>query len=181
MIDLILDDCMNVMKDYDDNYFDLAIVDPPYRNENENQPNKEMRSNRFVKGQGLGKKPNKEYFDELFRVSKNQIVWGANNFDLPNYKGFVCWKKRTIGENFNMSMCEIAFISEKLGTISKFIELAPQGTKDDPRIHPTQKPIKLYQWLLQNYSKKGEKILDTHLGSGNSNSLSLFWGRFSRS
>lgn len=127
MSEFILGDCMDYLKNYPDKYFDLAIVDPPYRNENENQPTKDMRNNRFVKGKGLGSKPTKEYFDELFRVSKNQIIWGANNFFLPNYKGFIVWKKKTISEDFTMSMAEIAYLSEGLGTVSKVVEFAPQG------------------------------------------------------
>lgn len=159
-------DCMQGMKEFPDKYFDLAIVDPPYRNEDENQPTKDMRKNGMT--QTFGNKPQKEYFDELFRVSKNQIIWGANNFELPPYKGFVVWKKKTISETFTMSMAEIAFISEGLGTISKVFEYQPQGTKDEKRIHPTQKPVRLYEWLLANYAKPGEIILDTHVGSGSS-------------
>jgi len=161
---LYLMDCLEGMKHFLDDYFELAIVDPPYRDEN--QFTKDMRIN--SKGQKLGQKPDNNYFDELFRISKNQIIWGANNFSLPNYKGFVAWKKKTISEDFTMSMVEIAFISEGLGTVSKFIEMQPQGSKKDPRIHPTQKPVALYRWLLQNYAKKGDKILDTHVGSGSS-------------
>lgn len=167
MGDFILGDCMDYLKDYPDKYFDLAIVDPPYRNENENQPTKDMRNNRFVKGQGLGSKPTKEYFDELFRVSKNQIIWGANNFDLPNYKGFIVWKKKTISEDFTMSMAEIAYLSEELGTVSKVVEFAPQGGAEK-RIHPTQKPVDLYKWILHRYAKQGDRILDTHVGSASS-------------
>ena len=152
-------DCMELMRQYPDKYFDLAIVDPPYRDEN--QPTKDMRNNGSMKS--LEGRPKKEYWEELYRVSKNQIIWGANNFQLPQYKGFVVWKKMTISENFTMSMCEIASLSEELGTVSKWIELAPQ---DKFRIHPTQKPVKLYEWLLTNYAEKGQKILDTHLGSG---------------
>lgn len=111
-------------------------------------------------------RPSKDYWDNLFRVSKEQIIWGANNFELPQWKGFVVWKKKTISEKFTMSMCEIASLSEGLSTVSKMIEIAPQGTKSDPRIHPTQKPVKLYEWLLMNYVNNGDKILDTHLGSG---------------
>jgi len=111
-------------------------------------------------------RPEKEYFDELIRVSKNQIIWGANNFQLPQFMGFIVWKKLTISENFTMSMAEIASLSNGLGTTSKIFEYAPQGKKDDPRIHPTQKPIALYKWLLNKYAKQGDKILDTHLGSG---------------
>ena len=165
MITATNEDNMLMMARYPEDYFDLAIVDPPYRNQNENSPTKDMRSNRFVKGQGLGKMPTNKYFIELHRVSKNQIIWGANNFQLPQFKGFVIWKKKTISEVFTMSMCEIASLSEELGTVSKWIEIAPQGTKEDPRIHPTQKPIKLYEWILMNYAKEGDKILDTHRGS----------------
>jgi len=165
-INLYQMDCMDLMKNTPDKFYDLAIIDPPYRNQNENKPTKEMRSNRFVKGQGLGLMPSNEYFNELYRVSKNQIIWGANNFQLPQFKGFLVWKKKTISEDFTMSMCEIASLSENLGTVSKWIEIAPQGTNKDPRIHPTQKPVDLYKWILKNYAKEGDKILDTHCGSG---------------
>ncbi len=162
-------DCMEYMKTLPDKAFDLAIVDPPYRDQNENYPTKDMRKNRFAKEQGLGKKPTVEFFDELRRVSKNQIVWGANNFpEVSPFKGFVVWRKLTIGEDFTMSACEIASLSEGLCTTSKYFEHAPQGTKDDPRIHPTQKPVALYKWLLTKFAKEGDRILDTHLGSGSS-------------
>lgn len=153
------EDCMDLMARYKDNYFDLAIVDPPYRDNN--HPTKEMRNNGSMKS--LEGRPNKTYFNELNRISKNQIIWGANNFELPQYKGFVVYKKKTISENFSMSMCEIASLSENLGTLSKWVEIAPQNKN---RIHPTQKPVELYEWLLMNYAKEGDKILDTHLGSG---------------
>lgn len=160
------EDCMIGMARYPDKYFDLAIVDPPYRNQSENKPTKDMRRNGKI--DVFGDKPDKTYFDELFRVSKNQIIWGANNFTLPNYKGFVIWKKLTISEAFTMSMAELAYLSEGLSTVSKIFEYAPQGKPDDPRIHPTQKPVALYKWLLLNYAKPGDKILDTHVGSASS-------------
>ena len=153
------EDNMELMARYEDGYFDLAIVDPPYRDEN--QPTKDMRSNGSMKT--LEGRPTKKYWNELYRVSKEQIIWGANNFQLPQFKGFVVYKKKTISENFTMSMCEIASLSENLGTTSKWIEIAPQNPN---RIHPTEKPVKLYEWLLMNYAKQGDKILDTHLGSG---------------
>ena len=153
------EDNIELMARYPDGYFDLAIVDPPYRDEN--QPTKDMRANGSMKS--LEGRPSQYYWNELFRVSKEQIIWGANNFELPQWKGFVAWKKKTIGINFTMSMVEIASLSENLGTTSKWIEIAPQ---DPNRVHPTQKPIKLYEWLLMNYAKEGDKILDTHLGSG---------------
>ena len=166
MIEYFNEDCMVGMERYPDKYFDLAIIDPPYRNQSENQPTKDMRRNGKI--DVFGDKPDKTYFDELFRVSKNQIIWGANNFTLPNYKGFVIWKKLTISEAFTMSMAELAYISEGLGTVSKIFECAPQGTASDPRIHPTQKPVALYKWLLTNYAKEGDLILDTHVGSASS-------------
>ena len=166
MIEYFNEDCMVGMARYPDKHFDLAIIDPPYRNQSENQPTKDMRRNGKI--EVFGDKPDKTYFDELFRVSKNQIIWGANNFTLPNYKGFVIWKKLTISEAFTMSMAELAYISEGLGTVSKIFECAPQGTASDPRIHPTQKPVALYKWLLTNYAKEGDLILDTHVGSASS-------------
>lgn len=162
MIQITNEDNMDLMSRYPDNHFELAIVDPPYRDEN--QPTKDMRKNGQMKT--IQGRPKKTYWEELYRVSKNQIIWGANNFQLPQFKGFVVWKKLTISENFTMSMAEIASLSEDLGTTSKIIEIAPQGRVSDPRIHPTQKPVKLYEWLLMNYAKEGDKILDTHLGSG---------------
>ena len=153
------EDNMELMARYEDNYFDLAIVDPPYRDKN--QPTIDMRVNGSMKS--LEGRPSRYYWYELKRISKNQIIWGANNFELPQWKGFVIWKKKSIGLNFTMSMVEIASLSENLGTTSKWIEIAPQ---DPDRIHPTQKPVKLYEWLLMNYAKEGDKILDTHLGSG---------------
>jgi site-specific DNA-methyltransferase (adenine-specific) len=154
-------DCMEYMATLPDKAFDLSIVDPPYRDQN--QPTKDMRNNGSMKS--LEGRPTKEYFKELKRVSVNQIIWGANNFELTQFKGFVIWKKMTISEQFTMSMCEIASLSEDLGTVSKWIEIAPQ---DSMRIHPTQKPVKLYEWLLANYAKPGQRILDTHMGSGSS-------------
>ena len=154
-------DCMELLKDTPDKYYDLAIVDPPYRDSN--QPTKDMRKNGQMKSiQGI---PSKKYFLDLCRVSKNQIIWGANNFQLPQFMGFVVWEKITISENFTMSMAEIASLSSGISTVSKIFKFAPQGSKIDPRIHPTQKPVALYKWLLHNYAQQGDKILDTHAGS----------------
>ena len=110
--------------------------------------------------------PSQEYFDELFRVSKNQIIWGGNYFNLPPTRCFLIWRKLSISEKFSMAMCEYAWTS--FNANAKVFECVPQGTKKDPRFHPTQKPIKLYQWILERYAKDGDKILDTHLGSGSS-------------
>lgn len=107
-----------------------------------------------------------EYFSELARVSKNQIIWGGNYFSLPPTRCFLIWRKLSISENFSMAMCEYAWTS--FNDNAKLFECAPQGTKKDPRIHPTQKPVRLYEWLLGRYAKPGYKILDTHVGSASS-------------
>ena len=156
-------DCVEGMKHYPDKYFDLAVVDPPYRDESENQPTQDMRNNGMIKN--FGNKPTAAYFLELFRVSQNQIIWGANNFDLPTNKGFLIYKKKTISDAFTMSMCEYAWINEGLSTVSKLFEYHPQ---DKNRIHPTQKPVPLYDWIFKHYSKAGQRVLDTHLGSQSS-------------
>ena len=142
-------DNMTFLKSCPDKCFDLCIADPPYRDSADNQPTKDMRKNGTMRS--FGDRPSKELFSELFRVSKEQIIFGANNFELPPYKGFIVWKKKTISEDFTMSMAEIAYISEGLGTISKVYECAPQGTGNDPRIHPTQKPVALYSWIYQKF------------------------------
>ena len=110
--------------------------------------------------------PPPEYFEELFRVSKNQIIWGGNYFDLPPTRCFLVWRKLTISETFSMAMCEYAWAS--FNENAKWYEAAPQGKVGDTRIHPTQKPIALYKWILANYAKPGDKILDTHVGSASS-------------
>tara|TARA_B110000238_G_C15903614_1_gene343144 strand:+ start:43 stop:639 length:597 start_codon:yes stop_codon:yes gene_type:complete len=153
------EDNMELMARYEDNHFDLAIVDPPYRDSN--QPTKDMRASGSMKS--LEGRPTEDYFKELLRVSKEQIVWGANNFQRPQFKGFFVWDKG-IPFDFTMSMCEIASLSEGIGTISKMWKFRIAGAED--RIHPTQKPVKLYEKLLMTYAKEGYKILDTHLGSG---------------
>jgi site-specific DNA-methyltransferase (adenine-specific) len=157
-LDLRLGDCMDIMKEFADGHFDLAIVDPPYRDEN--QPTQDMRKAGSMAT--LTGRPTKEYFAELMRVSKQQIIWGANNFELPQFKGFIVWEKG-IPMDFTMSMAELAAITEGLSTISKIVRIPVQGQK---RIHPTQKPVALYDWILANYAKPGWNVLDTHLGSG---------------
>lgn len=107
--------------------------------------------------------PGKEYFEELFRISRNQIIWGGNYFELPPTRCFVIWKKLTISENFSMAMCEYAWTS--FNENAKVFECAPQ---DANRFHACQKPVKLYEWLLNRYAKEGDTILDTHVGSASS-------------
>jgi len=142
-----------------DNQFELALVDPPYRDEN--QPDQWMRDNGSMKP--LEGRPTADYWRELLRVSKEQIIWGANNFQLPQWKGFVFWRKIGITNAVNFSCGEVAALSEGLGTICKVVEIA---TNSKGKIHPTQKPVALYKWLLTNYAQEGDTILDTHLGSG---------------
>tara|TARA_Y100000593_G_scaffold93236_1_gene187364 strand:- start:1539 stop:2165 length:627 start_codon:yes stop_codon:yes gene_type:complete len=168
MINLILDDCMNVMKDYKDNHFDLAIVDPPYgiarfgnRVEVSNRRCKEAKINKW------DIKPTKEYFDELFRISKNQIIWGANNFTLPESEYFIVWDKQQSVENF--ASAEYAWTNiKKPAKVFRYSihKVMSDRKRENGKIHPTQKPVKLYEWLLHNYAEQGQKILDTHLGSG---------------
>lgn len=154
---IILADCMDIMKDIPDKYFDLAIVDPPYKDD---VSGLNVGINRNFKYSEF-KKPDQEYFDELFRISKNQIIWGGNYFieNLKNTDGFICWYKH---QNGHFSECEFAWCNSGNG---KFYDRAYQ--KDiGKKIHPTQKPVTLYRWLLQNYAKQGDKIIDTHSGSG---------------
>ena len=110
--------------------------------------------------------PEQSYFDELFRVSRYQIIWGGNYFDLPPSRNFIIWRKLTISENFSMAMAEYAW-TNIIGN-AKVFECAPQGKANEQRFHPTQKPVALYTWLLSKYAKPGMKILDTHVGSASS-------------
>ena len=110
--------------------------------------------------------PGKAYFDELFRVSRNQIIWGGNYFELPPTRCFLVWRKLTISESFSMAMAEYAWTS--FDGNAKVFECAPQGSVTDKRFHPTQKPVALYRWIFSRYAKQGDRILDTHLGSGSS-------------
>ena len=160
MIDLILDDCMNVMSKYEDNHFDLAIVDPPYGigYENGGQYFNKMQGKNWDKSV-----PDKKYFNELFRVSKNQIIWGGNYFDLSPTRCVLAWTKTREIQNRTFSEWEMAWTSFQ--SVARYYNLKP-FQRNGTRIHPTQKPIELYKWILHNYSNKGEKILDTHLGSG---------------
>ena len=108
--------------------------------------------------------PEKEYFTELFRISRNQIIWGGNYFDLPPTRCFLIWRKTNIPESFSMAMCEYAWTS--FNENAKMFEFSAAGQPG--RFHPTQKPVQLYTWILENWSKPGDKILDTHCGSASS-------------
>lgn len=110
--------------------------------------------------------PGKQYFEELFRVSKNQIIWGGNYFCLPPTRCFLIWRKAQITENFSMAMCEYAWTS--FNSNAKVFEQTSVRDSTSGKFHPTEKPIKLYEWILQNYAKEGDTILDTHVGSASS-------------
>jgi site-specific DNA-methyltransferase (adenine-specific) len=159
------EDCMELMAQYPDKYFDLAVVDPPYGiNINESIGRyKNQKHSGHKKAVWDNKTPCCEYFNELFKVSKNQIIWGGNYFDLPPTKCFLIWDKE-FSENLSFSMYEYAWTS--FNKTSKGFKFNPAG--DRPKMHPTQKPVKLYDWIFKNYAKEGDKILDTHLGSGSS-------------
>ena len=167
MVELILDDCMNVMRDYEDNHFDLAIVDPPYGIGMDGGNVGYQGFNDFKKKNWDNKIPKKEYFDELFRVSQNQIIWGGNYFIkyLKNTRCMLVWDKGEGFYNRTFAECELAWTSFDKNT--KKIKHDPLAKRDYVgKIHPTQKPVQLYKWILHNYAEKGQKILDTHLGSG---------------
>jgi len=156
---------MELMARYPDNYFELAIVDPPYGigDKFKGGNSGKMNFNEVVEKGWDNETPSKEYFNELKRVSKNQIIWGGNYFldNLGNTRCFICWDKK-ISEDFTLAMAELAWTSfDKLAKIFRM-----SVPKTGGKIHPTQKPVKLYEWLLMNYAKEGDKILDTHLGSG---------------
>lgn len=158
-------DCMEGMKQFPDKYFDLAIVDPPYGiNLNNNMGRRKGdKKSSYPKTYWDNKISDKKYFDELFRVSKNQIIWGGNYFYLPPTKCFIVWRKPQISEYVSFSMCEYAWTSLD-GTAKEWIGMSNE--KD--RIHASQKPVALYEWLLSRYAKEGDIILDTHVGSASS-------------
>lgn len=182
-------DCMEAMKEFPDKFFDLAVVDPPYGIGADNFKNGAGASkdggklystavkmkNRLNQGSDKLKNrllnqsdcswdsepPKKEYFDELFRVCQNCIIWGGNYFNLPPTRGIIVWDKVQPWENF--SQVELAWTSfDRPASLFKMCNTMPG------KIHPTQKPVELYAWIFQKYAKTGMKILDTHLGSGSS-------------
>ena len=166
-IKIIHGDCMEYMATLKDKAFELAIVDPPYGikvNHNMGRRSGDISSD-YKKVEWDDEPPTKEYFKELFRISQNQIVWGANHFmDLISRRSpcWIVWDKKFSNE-VSFASCELAYTS--FDSVTKRFEYS-SSRKDG--IHPTQKPVALYQWLLKNYAKQGDKILDTHLGSGSS-------------
>lgn len=156
---------MDAMREFPDKAFDLAIVDPPYGIERLKNPKGRLekygdttKANNDV--------PKKEYFVELSRIAKKIVIWGGNYFHLPPCRCFIAWYKHQPIDNY--SDCEFAWTN--MDRPSKVFDYPYFGAKgaDTERIHPTQKPIALYKWVLQNFAEKGDKILDTHVGSGSS-------------
>lgn len=176
-------DCIEFMKQFPDKHFELAIVDPPYginADKNAFKNGVTCKANGFKVHKNTNwdnEIPSKEYFTELFRVSKEQIIWGGNYFTdiLPPVMSWIIWDKMQY--NFSFSDGEMGWYSKNTkmkifryarGNESGFAPKLKGTLRAGINIHPTQKPIKLYRWLLQNYASKGDKILDTHLGSGSS-------------
>jgi site-specific DNA-methyltransferase (adenine-specific) len=164
------EDNMALMARYPDNYFELAIVDPPYGLDLANMnmgAGKSKKASKIQNRKWVAKDwdksvPSTEYFVELFRVSKCQIIWGGNYFELPPCKNYVIWDKQ-MPQGLSFADCEMAWTSfDKAPKIFRHSAYLDKANK----MHPTQKPIKLYKWLLMNYAKPNDKILDTHLGSG---------------
>ena len=177
-------DCMKGMAEFPDKYFDLAIVDPPY---GIGVGSMAYTNGVQIVGNALAKRtdysghkewdqkpPTKEYFDELFRVSKNQIIWGGNYFTdkLPPTKSWIVWDKRCDEKYSNdFADCEIAWCSKGVARVFRYLYngMIQENMKNkEKRFHPTQKPVALYEWILNRYAKEGDKILDTHVGSASS-------------
>ena len=163
-------DCMEALEKMQDNQFDLAIVDPPYglgiSGQKENKKGKKSDRKFHKEKEWDNEIPSKEYFTQLQRVSNNQIIWGANYFVehlTKGTKGWIVWDKKQYG--LTMSDCELAYSSFQKPT-RVFLQNRVILQQEGNTIHPTQKPVKLYEWLLMNYAKEGDKILDTHFGSG---------------
>jgi len=209
MSEFINADCMEYLPKYPDNYFDLAICDPPYGGGSSSDardtchgaivgrfggrfdkyftgdgsmPTQSVkcsrtggRSRKYQTNGGIFDHdirhwdiaPEPAYFEQLRRISKNQIIWGGNYFDLPPTRCFIVWRKRNIpAEGFTMAPVEYAWTS--FNRNAECFEKSSAGTPSNPRIHPTQKPVELYMWLLDKFAEPGMRILDTHVGSGSS-------------
>ena len=186
LLDLRLGDCMELMRDTPDGFYDLAIVDPPYgigwdkqnlsaslglRKDGSRRVDKSWKARttakeKYKRGGWDSKIPEREYFEELRRVSKKQVIWGGNYFPLPPTGGWIIWDKKKPND-VSFSEGEMAW-TNVCQSLRFFRWLWAGYAKQEPedRIHPTQKPVALYRWLLERYAKPGQRILDTHLGSG---------------
>ena len=168
--EVYLEDCVTALKRFNDNHFDLAIVDPPYGigagdKKFINGKSKTVK-NYYRENDWDKERPSKEYFDELLRVSKNQIVWGGNYFAdyLGAFRCFICWDKTIHGNSY--ADCELAWTS--FDKVARYYRKNIAQVNSEGRMHPTQKPITLYDFVLKEFAKEGDLILDTHLGSGSS-------------
>jgi site-specific DNA-methyltransferase (adenine-specific) len=180
-VEILQGDCMEYMRSLPDNAFDLAIVDPPYgigmdsrkMNGRQSKGRHAVTQSQYAEKIWDDKAPDQIYFDELMRVSKRQIIWGANHFidrlPIPS-PCWIVWFKNGQSMAPGNADCELAWTNFK--TAVRIVDIPWSGfghiNLNESRIHPTQKPVKLYQWLLANYAKEGDRILDTHLGSGSS-------------
>ena len=153
-------DCLEYMRSLPDKHFDLCIADPPYRDVN--SPTEWMKKKQSNDKMFLVGVPSDEVFNEIERVSKAQIVWGANNFNY-SFKGFIAWDKQVRGSS-RYSQIEIASLSENLSTVSTYCSFSCYDSKG--KIHPTQKPIELLEWLINTYSNENDLVLDNTMGSG---------------
>jgi site-specific DNA-methyltransferase (adenine-specific) len=170
-LDLRLGCCMDVMKTFPDGYFDLAIVDPPYGIGVNSMNMGSRKTVRPDKKNWDDEIPTPEYFAELRRVAKKQIVWGGNYFPLPPSRGWCVWDK---GESmYGRSFAEVELAWMSMDASARIFKMSPNQLD---RFHPTQKPVKLYEWLLGSYAKPGERILDTHLGSGSHAIAAHYYG-----
>lgn len=173
---LINADCMDVMKLLDDKEFCFACVDPPYGIGESGGKNRRQKS-KHAKKEWDNSRPDSFYFDELFRVSKHQIIWGANYFtkSLNPSMGWIAWDKKL--DNSDFSDFELAFSSfERAAKIFRHSKNGGNPNAFFDVIHPCQKPIKLYEWLFENYAKKGQKVFDSHLGSASSAIAAHYFG-----
>lgn len=159
-------DCMEFMRSQPDKAFDLAVVDPPYGIERLKNPHGRLEKYGDTT-QANNEKPTAEYFQQLMRVASKVVVWGGNYFELPPCRCFLSWYKHQPIDNY--SDCEFAWTNmDSPAKTFDYPYFGTNGADADGRIHPTQKPVKLYTWVFKNYAKAGDKILDTHLGSGSS-------------
>lgn len=165
MIELHNVDCMEYLATLDDNAFELAIVDPPYGLGKRTTDGGSKRNTQVKFKQDMRRtnwddnRPVKDYFNQLKRVCKNQIVWGGNYFEIHSYRTFIVWDKMT----YVPTMSQVEMAATSFDSPARLVKI---NSNQGDRIHPTQKPVKLYEWLLMNYANEGDRILDTHLGSG---------------